>query len=117
MAQPDKKALARERANLAKLELAVTEISRSAALRYFIRNLLGQCGVQSVFPADNALATARHAGRHEIGMSILATLQLFHPQLYPSLLMEEMNELVPENGDERSDRGEPGGTSDIGYTD
>jgi hypothetical protein len=100
-----------ERQDEQRLREALVEIARSPNLRYFVRNLLGSSGVMDIMPSDNALSMARAAGRHELGMTLIATMNQYLPDLWPNLLLEEHNELAERNSApatyERPDRGEP----------
>jgi len=111
MAQNSAKKSSWERRDEYRLRAAVEEIARSSNLRYFVRTLLGASGIQDVFPSDNALSMARAAGRHELGMTLLATLNQYQPDLYPNLILEEHNELAERTKGtavyERADGGEP----------
>ena len=111
MARNSKQTASWERQDAIRMQEAVAEISRSRNLRYFIRNLLGATGISDVFPSENALAMARQAGKHELGLSIVATLTQYQPELWPNLLLEEQNEILSRTTTaptyERPERGEP----------
>lgn len=91
-----------------RLRGAVREIAESSNLRFFLRSVLGNAGLFELVPSDNALSMARFAGRHELGQSILATLNDVDPTLYPNLLLEEHHELLSraQAGAERPERGD-----------
>lgn len=94
MAQSPVKKSGWEKLDEQRLRDGVREIGRSPNLRYLVRNLLGAAGIQDVLPSDNALSMARAAGRHELGMTLIATLNQYQPNLYPSLLLEDYDELA-----------------------
>jgi len=71
---------------------AVEEISASPNLRFFFRSLLNSFGINQTPFGGNAIDTAKLCGRHEAGMEIIATLLSEKPGLYPSLILEDLNE-------------------------
>lgn len=65
------------------MALAVSEIYKSEALRFFIRQILIETGVTTT-PFD-----LRAAGRHEIGVTLISYLTRHNKLLYPELLVQE----------------------------
>jgi len=79
--------------------LAVEEIARSANLRFLFRSLLAACGHGSTPEGSNAISTARAIGRHSVASDIIATILEHRPELYPALILEDLNEQKEtENG-------------------
>jgi len=116
MAPNSKHKVSWERLDEQRIREAMKEIGRSSNLRYFLRNLLGHTGVHSILPSDNALSMARAAGRHEIGMTLIETMNQFQPDLWPNMLLEEQNELAQRASTSATyaslDRGEPESIAD-----
>lgn len=71
---------------------AVEEIAQSENLRFFFRSLLNSCGAASTPVGTDAHTTARLCGRHEVGMEIISLLLAHRKELYPALILEDLNE-------------------------
>lgn len=78
---------------------AVEEIGKSPNLRYFMRQLLLECGDSTTPDGNNAIEAAKAIGRHQIGKSLVASLLANDITLYPELLKEDLLEhQLRENG-------------------
>jgi hypothetical protein len=96
MAQQLQSNLPAEERNALRITEAVYEIAASPNLRYFVRSLLNNCGINATPQAVGALELARQCGRHEIGMEIQRILLQELPGLYPSLIKEDQDEQTAE---------------------
>tara|TARA_R110000851_G_scaffold52264_5_gene123785 strand:+ start:156 stop:500 length:345 start_codon:yes stop_codon:yes gene_type:complete len=93
MAEKDKPAHMTEGAHATFLmQEAIGQIEDSAALRFFMRSLLTNCGWATTPVASTAEQTFKLCGRHEIGTELISTMLIYSPTLYPNLIKEDRHE-------------------------
>lgn len=76
---------------VANLQLAVSAIAGSPALRLMIRRHLSLCGLLplSATYSSDPLEMARRAGMMQAGLSLVAMLNAADPMLWPALQIED----------------------------
>lgn len=84
-----------DRQEKANLQLAVSSIASSPALRLFFRRYLSLCGLlplSSPF-APEALEMARRSGMMQAGTELVAMLNAADPLLWPALQIEDAQDV------------------------
>lgn len=94
MAENSKTEKSWERLDRLRVTQAVSEIAASPNLRFFIKQLLLDCGENSSPYAHDTIETARLCGRHEIYLELRSVLSRECPGLLAQLEKERENELV-----------------------
>ena len=95
-----------------RLRAAVDEIAHSANLRFFFRDIFSSAAILSPLPEGNALETARAAGRQDLALGIIAIMESHQPALWPTLLLEDLNETLDRTKAADVERSAGGGTRD-----
>jgi len=85
-----------ERERLLLLE-AVGVVRHNAALRFFIRRILANANHQASCYTGEAISTAFELGRQAVGLDLIALLAESDPLLYPTLLIEEQNDVPTDD--------------------
>ena len=95
-----------------RLRAAVDQVAQSDSLRYLFRDIFSSAGVLSPLPEGNALETARAAGRQDLALGVIAIFESHKPALWPSLLLEDLNEQLNRNKAAVVERRSGGGADD-----
>lgn len=89
-----------EELHKARMLSAVTQIADSPELRYFMRQLLMDCGDHTTPAGGNAIETAHLCGRHSVGKDLIAIFLEYDYKLYPLLIAEDLEEHHNNEGDD-----------------